>query len=78
VIDFVHALSGALAGFILIAIGSFPEQLQGIADGLANFAGCFVLRFAPRVKVDPYRPRWWLIALGTVFIAATFVAFLWK
>jgi hypothetical protein len=80
VIDLVHALCGALIGSTLIAFGLSPALLQGIAESLVEVAELVLPQFAPRTRFNFNRsgPQWWLVALGSVYIAATLVAILGK
>jgi len=75
--QFIDAARCLFLGFLLMAIGLSPNSLQRISDLLFDFVG----RISP-AALDLPRPRiqsqvsWWLVGFGGVWVAATFVAYI--
>jgi len=76
--QFIEASALSSLGFLLIGIGLFPDRFQPLSDAIIEIANRIhpsMLRSSPRIQP---RTSWGLVALGTVWVAATFVAYLVK
>jgi hypothetical protein len=81
VIGSFQLMIGVFAGMVLIALGVVPGLFQrlvdGVQDGVQNFANLLSSQFPgpSRLHEELPRPKW-LAGLGAALIAATVLAYL--
>ncbi len=72
---FIEAASLSSLGFLLIGMGLFPDRLQPLSDAIVEIANRIHPSILRSERIEP-QPLWGLVALGAVWVAATFVAYL--
>jgi hypothetical protein len=71
-------VNGIWIGIVLIALGLLPELFENLTDSLRKITGVPVpipSRWRAQIQQVPLKRQPWLVMLGAVIIAATFLLY---
>lgn len=79
VINVHETVNGLLVGIFMIVAGLYPGLLQALAEHVGEFADRRTFRFASQIhSTVQFHHQRWIVALGTIVIAATLLAYFVK